>query len=73
MHSSLLLQLDERIKRAVENVCQRRKLKIATFIEDAILDKLEELKDADEVKKLRHESFRPLQDVLKDLKKIRKV
>lgn len=37
------------------------------FIEDAILDKLEEIADQEDLKKLRRDTFRPLEDVIADL------
>ena len=41
---------------------------MAKFIEDAILDKLEENLDLQELDKLRREPTRPFSDVLKELK-----
>lgn len=38
------------------------------FIQEALLDRLEELEDIEELKNLRHESTRPLADVLGELK-----
>ena len=38
------------------------------FIQEALLDRLEELEDIEELKQLRHESTRPLADVFEELK-----
>ena len=38
------------------------------FIQEALLDRLEELEDIEDLKKLRHEPTRPLADVLAELK-----
>jgi hypothetical protein len=38
------------------------------FIQEAILDRLEELEDAEDVMKIRHEPARPLSEVLAELK-----
>ena len=38
------------------------------FIQEALLDRLEELEDSEDLKKIRHEPTRPLSDVLKELK-----
>jgi hypothetical protein len=38
------------------------------FIQEAILDRLEELEDAENLKALRHEPTRPLSEVLAELK-----
>ena len=43
-------------------------LKINRFIEDAIIDKLEEYVDVSDLRKLRNESFKPFDKVLKELK-----
>ncbi len=38
------------------------------FIQEAILDRLEELEDTEDLKALRHEPTRPLSEVLAELK-----
>ncbi len=63
----LATRLDRRLKRAVEEVCRARGLKLSRFIADALLDKLEELEDVEDLKKIRFERRRPLADVLRDL------
>ena len=68
MTVQLATKIDERVKKALEEVCEIRGLKMNRFIEDAIIDKLEELEDLEDLKKLRKEAFRPLSDVLKSLK-----
>lgn len=65
----LATKIDENIKDALDAFCEERGLKINRFIEDAILDKIEEYEDVSDLKKLRSESFRSFDDVLKDLKK----
>jgi hypothetical protein len=69
----LATKIDEDIKDALDAFCEDRGLKINRFIEDAILDKLEEYEDVSDLKKLRNESFRSFDDVLKDLKKSGKI
>lgn len=64
----LATRIDRRIKKAVEVICHERGLKIGRFVEDALLDKLEELEDIEDVKKLLREPTRPLKDVIRDLK-----
>jgi len=64
----LATRVDERIKRAVDLVCASKGLKINRFLEDAILDKLEELEDIEDLKKIRHEPTRSFRAVLKELK-----
>lgn len=65
----LATKIDEHIKEALDSFCEERGLKINRFIEDAILDKLEEYEDISDLKKLRNESFKPFDEVLKELKK----
>jgi hypothetical protein len=65
----LATRIDRRIKAAVEKYCESRGLKMNRFIEEALLDKLEEIEDVEDIKKLRTESTRPLADVLGDLKR----
>ena len=69
----LATKIDENIKDALDAFCEERGLKINRFIEDAILDKLEEYEDVSDLKKLRNESFRAFDDLLKDLKKSGKI
>ena len=61
-------RIDPEIKRAVEDICEERGLKINKFVENALLDKLEELADLEDLKKIRHEQTRPFEEVLKELK-----
>lgn len=64
----LATKIDERIKDALDSFCEERGLKIGRFVEDAILDKLEEFEDLSDLKKLRQESFKSFEDILRDLK-----
>lgn len=69
----LATKIDEIVKDALDAFCAERGLKIGRFLEDAILDKLEEYEDVSELRSLRREKFRPLEEVLKDLKKSGKI
>jgi hypothetical protein len=60
-------RVDKRVKQAVEEVCRARGLKMNRFIEDALIDKLEELEDIEDLKKIRCEPSRPLDEVLREL------
>jgi hypothetical protein len=64
----LATKIDENIKAALDSFCEEKGLKINKFIEDAILDKLEEFEDVSDLRKLRNESFRPFDEILKELK-----
>lgn len=65
--TQLATRVDERVKRAIEAVCEARGLKMNRFIEEALIDKLEELEDIEDLKSIRCESTRPLNDLIKDL------
>lgn len=64
----LATKIDSQVKKAVEQVCRHRGLKMNRFIEEALLDKLEELEDVEEVAQLRAERSRPLVQILRELK-----
>ena len=64
----LATRVDARVKRAVEVYCETRGLKMNRFIEEALLDKLEELEDVEDLKTLLCEPTRPLPEILTDLK-----
>jgi hypothetical protein len=66
--SQFATRINSRVKKAVEEICRARGLKISRFVEDALLDKIEELEDVEDIKKIRHEPTRPLADVIRDLK-----
>ena len=55
--TQLATRVDKRVKQAVEDICKERGLKMNRFIEDALIDKLEELEDIEELKKIREGVF----------------
>ena len=63
----LATRIDSKLKRAVEEVCEARGLKMNRFIQDALLDKLEELEDVEDLKSIRFEPTRPWSEVVRDL------
>ena len=65
--SQLATRIDSRVKKAIEKTCKARGLKIGRFVEDALIDKLEELADIEDIKKIRRESTRSLEEVVHDL------
>lgn len=65
--------IDEDVKKALDAFCESRGLKLNRFIEDAILDKLEEHSDLAELKALRKEKSKPIEEVIKGLKKLGKL
>jgi hypothetical protein len=63
----LATRIDNRVKKAIEKICEMRGLKIGRFVEDALIDKIEELADMDDIKIIRREPTQPLADVIRDL------
>lgn len=60
-------RIDSVLKRAVESYCRSNGIVMNHFIQEALIDRLEELEDIDELKRIRHEPTRPLADVLAEL------
>ena len=65
--TQLATRIDARVKKAVEKVCNARGLKMNRFIEEALVDKLEELEDIEDLKRIRFEATRPLSEILEEL------
>lgn len=61
-------RIDERLKKALEEYCRSRGIVMNHFIQEAILDRLEELEDVEDLKAIRHEPTRPLAEVLAELR-----
>jgi serine/threonine protein kinase HipA of HipAB toxin-antitoxin module len=61
-------RVDPALKKAVENYCRSRGIIMNHFIQEALLDRLEELEDSEDLRKIRLEPSRPLSDVLAELK-----
>ena len=60
-------RVDDVLKSAVERYCKSRGIVMNHFIQEALIDRLEELEDIEDLKRLRHEPTRPLTDVLGEL------
>ena len=61
-------RIDKALKNAIEKYCKSRGIVVNHFIQEALLDRLEELEDIEDLKKIRHEPTRPLSEVLSELK-----
>jgi hypothetical protein len=61
-------RIDAAVKKAMEEYCRSRGIVMNHFVQEAILDRLEELEDVEDLKRIRHEPTRPLADVLRELK-----
>jgi len=60
-------RIDPALKQAVDAYCQSHGIVVNHFIQQALLDRLEELEDVEDLKKLRHEPTRPFSELLADL------
>ena len=61
-------RIDASLKNALERFCKSRGVVMNHFIQEALLDRLEEFEDIEDLKKIRHEPTRPLAELLEDLK-----
>ena len=61
-------RIDRALKTAIESYCKSRGQIMNHFIQEALLDRLEELEDIEDLKRIRHDPSRPLADVLRELK-----
>lgn len=61
-------RIDARLKKAIDEYCRSRGEVMNHFVQEALIDRLEELEDIEDLKSIRHEPTRPLADVLKELK-----
>ena len=66
MHISA--RIDASLKSALERYCKSRGVVMSHFVQEALLDRLEELEDIEDLKQIRHESTRPLAELLAELK-----
>jgi len=69
----LATKLDAAVKDTLDAICNARGIKIGHFVQEAILDKIEELEDTEDLKKLRHEEFISFSVLTKELSKLGKI
>lgn len=60
-------RIEKRLKRALDEFCRTRGIVMNHFVQEAILDRLEEFEDIEDLRAIRREPTRPLSEVLKDL------
>ena len=60
-------RIDAALKKALDEYCRSRGIVVNHFIQEAIIDRLEELEDVEDLKSIRHEPTRPLSEVLAQL------
>lgn len=59
--------VDESLKDAVVRYCQSKGFGMDNFIEEALIDRLEEVGDIEDVRRIRSEATRPLAEVQSEL------
>lgn len=64
----LTARVNKKVKKLADKWCKDNGLVMAKFVEEAILDKLEESHDISEIESLRREPTRPFSEVMKELK-----
>lgn len=69
MKVQLATRVEQKVKKAVERVCEENGFIMSRFIEDALLQRLEEVEDLQDLKRLRHESYRSFDEVASELRK----
>ena len=60
-------RIDVRLKRAQDEYCRRHGVVRNHFIQEALIDRIEELEDIEDLERIRHEPTRPLRNELADL------
>ena len=61
-------RIDAALKKAITGYCRAHGVVMNHFIQETLLDRLEELEDVEDLKRIRHEPTRPLSAVLAELK-----
>lgn len=61
------VRVERALKRAIDEHCRAHGIAVNHFVREALIDRLEELDDIEELKKIRHEPTRPLSEVLAEL------
>ena len=64
----LNVKINAKLKKFLSETCRKNEICLSGFVEDALIDKLEELEDLEDLPKLRKERCRPLSDVLKEMR-----
>ena len=61
------VRIDQGLKSAVEKWCQSSGEAIGYFVQEALIDRLEELEDIEDLKTIRHEPTRPFAEIVAEL------
>ena len=60
-------RVDPALKKAIDEYCRSQGVVLNHFVQEALIDRLEELEDIEDLKGIRHEPTRPLAEVLAEL------
>ena len=60
-------RVDATLKQAPERFCKSRCIVMNHLVQEALIDRLEEFEDIEDLKGIRHEETRPLSEVLEEL------
>lgn len=60
-------RIEKKLKEAIEQYCRSHGIVMSHFVQEALIDKLEELEDIEDLKRIRHEPTRPISEVLAEL------
>ena len=60
-------RVDPALKKAIDEYCRSRGIVLNHFVQEALIDRLEELEDIEDLQRIRHEPTRPLAEVLAEL------
>ncbi len=66
--TQLATRVSPKTKKVLDKICKMHGLVMSRFVEEAILDKIEEFIDISELEKLRQEKTRSFKEVIKELK-----
>ena len=64
----LNVRVDEALKSAVVQFCRSRGLVVGHFVQEALVDRIDELEGLDDIKRISQEPTRPLADVIRELR-----
>jgi len=62
-------RIDAAVKKVVEEYCRSHGVLIGHFVQEALIDRLEELEDLEDIQRLRYEPTRPLADLVRELER----
>ena len=60
-------RVDRALKKAIDDYCHSRGIIVNHFVQEALIDRLEEFEDIEDLRKIRHEPTRPLKEVLAEI------